>query len=230
MRFRPLEVTARLGAPYAGDPAAPLDGTLLSVACARAYGGKPAFAEPGQVFDFDPGLVPLEREIFGGGDWFYKCSFAQWPEPYTDDFAYWNKRTDIEAAEQYANVDSIEIGKGETKNYRVTIPYRSSPLMRWFCVGDEDAIADLLTEVVCIGKKAAHGWGYVLEWSIKRMKSDYSIFDAEGFPTRAVPLGYLTEKSGGYPIDWPIANRGYRPPYWANENITTVVLPRSDWG
>jgi len=201
--LKPLLVTAHLGGPVAGDTTLPLAGILLSAAYERAYGHALALAQPGvPAVEVDYSLVPLVQEQCELGV-FYACSFACWPDTRSDGSTAWNRRADVDL-----------IATSGTAHY-----------VQWYCVGDQGAIADLLTRVVHIGKKQAQGFGYVLSWNIERAPENYALFGADGHPARALPLCYIRERFGSWPIEWTLARRAFRPPYWDIRNVTDVFMP-----
>jgi len=223
MKIEKLCITAQLGSPYAGDVTAPLDGILLSLACARAFGGVLSFAEPGQTAQVDYALAPLDVETFSGG-MFYACSFAQWGQC-VDGVTFWNRHADFDLYRRYTSIGNVNFTKGPSKAYHTPIAYRSSPTVRWYCRGNADDIADLLRYALHIGKKQAQGFGHVVSWRIERAREDYSLFDKDGNPTRAIPVAYIQERFGSWPVHWPLARRSYLPPYWSPDNVADVFVP-----
>jgi len=221
-RFEPLRIEAYFGSPYVGDVYAPLDGILLYA----AIEGSDIFEHaqtPGIDLDYDPAIVPLAICQFSDG-WFYKCSFAKW-SAYVDGVSYWNRRADQDAADRYLHTE-LEVGKGPDKAYHTAISYRSASLACWYAVGDMQAIGKLLEQVNHIGKKRESGWGHVLQWSVKRAQDDYSLFGPNREPMRALPVQFVQERFGEWPIDWPLSRRAYRPPYWSVRNVDDVFVPK----
>lgn len=223
--MKPLLVTAHLGSPVAGDPSLPLDGILLSAAYERRYGHALALAQPGvPAVEVDYSLSPLMQVSCELGP-FYACSFARWPEHSADGSITWNRRADVELFAELTDAAHLETGKGPYKSYHVLLPYRSAHYVQWCCIGDRDAIADLLMQVVHIGKKQAQGFGHVLAWNIERAETNWSLFDADGRPARALPLCYILERFGSWPVEWTLARRAFRPPYWDIRNVIDVFMP-----
>ncbi len=210
--MKPLLVTAHLGGPVAGDTTLPLDGILLSAAYERAYGHALALAQPGvPAVEVDYSLVPLVQEQCELGV-FYACSFACWPDTRSDGSTAWNRRADVDLIATLTDAAHLETGKGPFKAYHVQLPYRTAHYVQWYCVGDQGAIADLLTRVVHIGKKQAQGFGYVLSWNIERAPENYALFGADGHPARALPLCYIRERFGSWPIEWTLRGARFARP------------------
>jgi hypothetical protein len=226
MAYRSLIVEAELGSPVVGDPTIPLDGILLFHVMARKF-GPPRAMRPGEAVEYDPAIVPLQI-VNPGREWFYACSFAQWSE-YIENRAYWNKRFDIQHNNVLASGRKIDSSSGPYKSYHMPIYYRAARYVRWYCVGDIDAIGHLLSDCIAIGKKRSIGWGYIHTWHIFPAEHDYSIFDSDGQLTRAIPSSYYAQAIRDSGLDSTLrdirfGNRGFRPPYWARENQTKVAL------
>lgn len=225
--YKPLRVTARLGSPVAGDLSLPLDSILLSHALYRMW-GYPDVLRPRQHIDYDPDVVPLAVYEADKPWWFYACSFAQWPERFVNGKAYWNKRFDLQYA-NYTDAARVDIKSGTYKAYHHPIFYRSALEVWWWCVGDAEAIADLLTGVFGLGQKRYMGWGRVLSWSITETKADYSTIK-DGILTRAIPSQFVA-KQGIMPRNLhAISMRGIRPPYWDKHNQQMAGVAGSEVG
>lgn len=235
MSFEPLRITARLGSPVVGDPTLPLDGVLFALAYGEHKGRlggiaphdqgaiePPMGAEPGKAPEYDPEIVPLQI-IDRGGQWFYAASFAQWGA-YTEDIDYWRKRFDDQLSDlTYA--DSVMLGKGRYKSQNTSLPYRHALSLTWFCVGERKHIHGMLRHRChALGRKAAYGWGRVLEWTIEPFEHDWSLFDAEDKPMRALPFDWFG-KQPQFRFDAPLGRRAFRPPYWSKDNEAVVVVP-----
>ena len=96
-------------------------------------------------------------------------------------------------------------------------------IVRWYALGDADAVRELLGFVTHLGKMRGHGHGEVLRWQVEPCST------WEGFPVlyQGRPLRAL-------PLDWPgldaRAQRDYRvlrPPYYwrAPERTELCAVP-----
>lgn len=217
---QPLRVRAYLRAPIVCDEAMPLDGVLLYQAMRRAYG--PADASlPGALLDTP--LVPLPLAVAGEGtpNWYYHCSWAQWPPDVAYGKTYWEKRVSTMRAAEIAELPrsgKVEVAKGRYRLYHMPLFYKSALYLEWYVNGDKDAIADLLTDVWGIGKKQSQGFGRVMRWEIEPQAEDWSV-TRDGKLMRAVPI------SGKWFDPARARHIGYRPPYWLPENQTLCNLP-----
>lgn len=218
MELNPLRVRAYLRAPIVCDEAMPLDGVLLYQAMRRTYG--PADSSfPGALSDSP--LVPLPLAVAGEGspNWYYHCSWAQWPEDVAYGKTYWEKRiakrTDFI---ELSRSGKVEIAKGRYRLYHMPLFYRSALYLDWYLVGDLDAVGDLLTDVWGIGKKQSQGFGRVAHFAIESWPEDWSV-ERAGRLIRAVPLesAYFDPKNTRL--------IGFRPPYWLRENQTLCNIP-----
>lgn len=220
--FRNLEVTAWLGSAVIADRFLPLDGILLYQQTRQRLG--PAdYTLPGQstidtegADQFDLPLAHVES----GREWYYRCSFAQW-SAYIDGTDHWAKRYDNGMSDyvDFSGRGTVDIAAGRYKAYHHPVFYRSALYLRWYCVGDMDKIAELLSVTTHIGKKTAQGWGRVREWKIRLMQNDYSIV-RNGSLMRAVP-----KKDVPHGISYNMANYGIRPSYWKKSNQFLVAMP-----
>lgn len=105
----------------------------------------------------------------------------------------------------------IRLSAGATKSYRIPyeVGYLRDGCMDWWCIGDMDAVREMLPSVTHVGKKRAVGKGEVREWRVERCEP-WAGFPVvrDGKPLRPLPL------------DWPgvrAADREMRvltPPYW----------------
>ncbi len=95
-----------------------------------------------------------------------------------------------------------------------------APTLEWWCVGDQDKIASLLTSVNTIG--AYRRWhGSVRDWRVNRSNRDWAVWRSARL-MRSVPhVDVPTDMRERYlPARW-----GIRPPYTHPLNQVEVALP-----
>ena len=214
--FRPLRVTAHLAAPIASDFMIPLDGVLYYHAMREQHGVQ-EFTQPGQDHAVRATAVslPFLRHREETPQWFYACSWAQWPERYASGMTHWNKRLDVpEARFLESRSARIDTKSGRYKAYHMPLYYRHARSVFWWVVADPQWLRRMLGWVVALGKKTQMGWGAVSRWEVAPAPADYSIRDAAGELVRAVPSAAGT------------AHMGYRPSYWLPKNQALCELPK----
>lgn len=136
-----------------------------------------------------------------------------------------NRRFPIEEAQAMGNdrLKRVMLSTGPTKSYRLPLEvvYLVDAKIEWWCVGDREAIAELLCLVACLGKKRSTGKGEVAAWTVEECE-EWPGFPVvrDGEPLRALPL------------DWPgvsaDAERGYRvlaPPYFQRWREEEAYVP-----
>lgn len=215
-----LRVTARLRSNIICDRWIPLDGIILSQACREAWGPQDAALPGGQMLEWPP--LPLEIRQADTPFWYYACSWAQ-PQPWwvQESKDHWNKRFDVGFAEMVdfdRRQGRVVIEKGRYKAYHMPIFYYVADVIEWYCVGDGAEIERLLSTCAYIGKKAAQGWGRVIEWRVEAWPEDWSE-RREGSLTRGLPAGTMPAMDMGAVV------YGIRPPYYLKENQTMVMFP-----
>lgn len=159
-RTDPLHVRARIAGPMR-LPAPALD-ALVGAIVALRDGLPPAAYEA----ELAPLAIPIAREPGGR---FYLASMGQCAVDRRE-LRYTNKRFPIEEAQMVGRaLRSIRINAGPAKSHR--IPYETALLVDdridWWCIGDMDEIAELLTHVLHLGKRRGIGLGRVAEWTVE---------------------------------------------------------------
>lgn len=194
------------------DLTLPLDSVLAWAWMMREHPERMAASQSGmQPDDVIVPELPLERR--GSGDsWYWACSFA-FGQPVLENKAYWHKRFDAQASEDYADFGKrsgkVNVGAGHYKNYRMPLVVFLVPRLEWWLVGDQAAVEALLTRVTHLGKKRSQGFGRVARWEVGRTDEDYS--NARPIPT---------------PDGDDMAT--IRPPYWLHTNERYVRWPQQD--
>lgn len=214
--YEPLRITAWLQCGVASDWTLPLDGIMFYQACRSRWGAQDATIPGAGAYRKQHGnLLPIKR-VNAARDWYYRCSFAQWPPHVAEGVDHWNKRFDAALA------DLIDFGPrrrgrvivegGRYRAYHMMIYYRHALFVRWYAVGEQDGVRQFLSMVTNVGKKTDQGWGRVLRWQVEPWPEDWSIHGPGGRLMRAIPApgGELT---------------GIRPPYWQRSNQADCQIP-----
>lgn len=228
-KFVPIHIRAYLRSPVIADEWLPLDGLLLYQAHRFQAGGGPEVTVPGGHETNSVARLPLDTVRFGRRDWFYKSSWAQWPDHTVEGQDYWNKRVDSQW------LDLVDFGnrrgkvvtrQGRYKSYHMPIFYRSALWIDWYCVGCIDSLRLLLPIVTHIGKKGSQGWGRVRKWVIEPWPEDWSVW-CDGQLMRGVferDVMELIQQHGKY-RPFEIAHYGVRPSYYKKNNQYKLAVP-----
>lgn len=224
--MEPLIVYAEMSSAIAND-APHLDALLLYHACRRASVGPISSADPAASWEDLPPIPLARREI--GGQEVSLCSSPKLllahGREVVERFA---KRIDATAAAELLDPQrrtQICTTGTWTKSYYLPLRKRPALAVAWWCVGERDALLELLQDAPAIGKKIAHGHGRVNRWSVGPIDEDFSWFmPGEGGPALMRPLPWG---------DWlPSGLTGYRrdfgscvPPYWHPERFGEIVTP-----
>jgi CRISPR type IV-associated protein Csf3 len=214
----PLRVRAWLRSGVVADRFLPLDGILFYQAQRDRYG--PADVSlPGTYTGVEETILPLSIARQGRPDWYYQCSWAQWPEHTVEGADHWNKRFDQSLA-QYVDFQGkrgrILVGEGRYKAYRMPVFYRAALWVDWYCQGNQAGIEALLRCVTHIGKKGAQGWGRVIRWEVEPAPEDYSVWRGKTL-MRGVPADEAPGRE--------VLRYGIRPSYWNPDNQWLLALP-----
>lgn len=184
--MQPLEIVAHVPGQISlpNSPLA-LDSLLASQVAMRLGLPPPSSAEQCQ-----PVEIPVQREPSGR---FHLCSFS-YGKLVEHDIRYVNRRAPIERYQEYGVTGRVQIHGGPDKSYRLPLEvgFLEHSRLTWWCIGDREQIADLLSGVFYLGKKRNVGLGKVERWSIEPCDT------WPGFPVvrDGNPLRTL-------PLDWP---------------------------
>ena len=117
---------------------------------------------------------------------------------------WWHKRAikpEHAALRKGVSKASVSEVMGRFKEKRIPMPAQIASTWTTTCIGNPNEIARLLQSVDAVGKKRN---ARVSRWTIR---------PAESFEfTRFVPVAYIHETQGGFPLNSQIA--GWTPPYW----------------
>lgn len=122
-----------------------------------------------------------------------------------------------------SSIRKVHTGLAENKSYRV--PYEHhllrDDLLVWYCLGDADAIRELLWEVHYIGRFRGAGKGEIVEWRVEACEP------WEGFPIMrdGQPLRPLPEETPGAVEDALRSFVVLRPPYWDHTREEPCLVP-----
>jgi len=220
--FEPLKITAWLQTRVQTDGYLPLDSVLYYLVH-REMIGEQIMTLPGQsTGGAGQHPLPLKQINSDTRQWFYACSFAQWPahtEPWTD---HWNKRFDLgltHLIDWRGKKARVDIGSGRYKPYHMPVFGFIALSVSWYCVGDKVAIGRLLRFAFALGKKRSQGEGAVLRWDVESFPEDWSIYSSTGRLMRAIPTDDL--KAPLY---------GLRPSYWNPKHQFPCRLPEVSIG
>lgn len=211
MLFENLKITAYLQCGVVSNNWIPLDAILFYIAMRKRYGSQDITIPGGKQESKADVELPFEhREKLG--EWYYACSFAEWPELVTDGSDHWNKKFDSRYVEYLEWTGKLVINRGQFRAYHMPVFYRHALTLTWYAVGDKKEIERLLPFVTHIGKKYSQGWGRVLSWQVDEIDKDWSEEKANQ-AMRSIPA----ENGILY---------GIRPSYWLRENQIDCKLPK----
>lgn len=216
--MEPLSITARLR----GGIALPHGPLALDALLAWRVSQDLVLAPPRSADECERIDIPIQLEPGGR---FHLCSFSESTAD-AHEVRYINRRAPLE---QYqlrgnANVRRVQITAGPDKSYRIPleVQYVVGDSLRWWCVGDADAISALLSRVPYLGKKRSIGLGRVAGWDVSPCEPW-----GDGFPVarNGDPLRPL-------PLDWPglgsnpaQAFRTLTYPYWDHAKEELCAAP-----
>jgi len=211
----PLIVSAQLEGGVVFHTPIMLDALLMSVVANRR--GLLAPHNPG---DAEPIDIPIKREPGGR---FHLCSEAQFAVE-ENERRHKQRRAPVQEFARLGTdkIRRVDISAGPNKGYR--LPYAVMLMlgdeMRWYCLGEAEAIRDLLSDVRYLGRYRGSGKGKLAGPWIVAPCEPWEGFPVlrEGKPLRPLPLDYpgLMAPRHGF--------RCLAPPYWnhANENLCAI--------
>ena len=209
----PLAVTARLGGPVTGAPM--LDALLAFVVAQRA--GLVAGFGPMQRID-----TPLAQEPQGRFS-LVSSPVVSWE---AREGRFVHRRFPIPEAQLLgdAKLRRVNISAGACRSYRIPgdVAWAKDDAIRWWCIGDRDAILDLLGDVRYLGKRRAVGRGVVDRWVVEPCKPWGYGFPVvcDGAPMRPLPLDWPGL------VDPPTAYSTLTHPYWDHSAEQLCAVPR----
>lgn len=215
--FQNLRIRAYLQTGIISDQFLPLDGVIYAQ-FVREKMGERDYTLPGQnnIPEGQKIYLPFRKALVKSDAWFYKCSFAQWPEGTIEDQQAYSKRFDlyksdiVDFGKKKAHIDNQ---RGFYKSYYVKVYYRHAMYVDWYADGDMVELQRILKFCTHLGKKSSQGWGSVLRWEIIEWPEDWSVRGEGNRLMRAVPMlgnGLLY---------------GVRPSYWLPRHQFSCKMP-----
>lgn len=215
--MKPLHVVARL----AGAVCLPQGPIALDALLTWAEAMRQKLPPPTRADECRALPLPIAKSPCGR---YWLASFGQY-EVEEREVDWTNRRYPVPEAQNMASpkFKRIQITAGLCKSYR--IPRERMHLVDdridWWCVGDADAVRDLLGLVHYVGKKRLVGLGRVREWAVSECEPwDGFPGLVGGMPTRSLPLDTVGVKTG--------ASRAYArllPPYWSDAERVDAWVP-----
>jgi hypothetical protein len=193
-----------------------LDALLAAMVCNRL-----GLLAPANPMHAERVAIPIALEPDGR---FHLCSEAQFRED-EHELRYKQRRAPVM---QYARLGAnkikrVDIAAGPNKGHRVPYVVRhvDRDTLRWWCIGEADAIADLLADVRYIGRFRGSGKGKLAApWVVDRCEGwpGFPVL-RDGKPLRPLPLDYpgLVQPRQGF--------RCLTMPYWNHSNENLCAIP-----
>jgi CRISPR type IV-associated protein Csf3 len=215
--YEPLKIRAYLQTGIISDQFLPLDGILYNIKVREIFGEQTITKPLESLVRKESGKMrlPFERENNHTLHWFYRCSFAQWPETMAEEHQTYSKRFDLKYSgiiDFKGKTSRFDTKSGRFKNYFIKVYYRTASYVDWFVKGDKGELERLLKFVTHLGKKTSQGWGAILRWEVKKIENDFSIYKEEKL-MRAIPI-----KENGFLY-------GIRPSYWNPKHQFICKMP-----
>lgn len=215
--FQPLRIRVYLQSGIISDQFLPLDGVVYAQ-YVRDKLGERDYSLPGanNVPKAIQIQLPFRKSLVKEDFWFYKCSFAQWPESTIEDQQTYSKRFDLSRSDladfgkKRAHVDNQ---RGFYKSYHVKVYYRHANYVEWYADGDKIELEKILNFCTHLGKKTSQGWGSVLRWEVIEWPEDWSIRGIGNRLMRSVPM-----QQAGFLY-------GVRPSYWLPKHQFNCKMP-----
>lgn len=215
--FEPLRIRAWLQSGIISDQFLPLDSVIYGQYVREQMGDR-NFTVPGasMVPESFSIQLPFRKSNHKDRNWFYKCSFAQWPEKTYEDHQSYSKRFDLDQSDviDFAGKRGlVATQSGQYKNYHVKVYYRHALYVDWYADGERKELERILKFCTHLGKKCSQGWGAVLRWEVIQWPEDWSIRGIGGRLMRNVP------------VNGPGVLYGVRPSYWLPKHQFTCKMP-----
>lgn len=213
--MRPLRVEAHLRGPIVIDRPVHLDALLGAAIVARDDLQRARNASECHEL-----ALPFAQER---GVWLASASEHAVEER---ELSWVNKRFPVDMAQMLGDdsVRSIQITAGINRSAHepLVLSHLAHDRLVWWCMGDVDAIEELLVLVPYVGGKRRFGHGEVRQWTVEACEPW-----GDGFPVvrDGMPLRNL-------PADWPRVSEDaarewapVRPPYWDQSTRVLAVVP-----
>jgi CRISPR type IV-associated protein Csf3 len=213
----PLIVTAHIERGFsAADPWSPsLDSILAALQLQEKIGWQQYALGQSQNEKTDFTDLPLQK-VEGGGVWWWACSFPDYDKNQEINRTFYKRFNIDQSLLIDRKVKTIELTKGQFKNYSLSFKEIITNKMQWHCIGDKTEIERLLNLCQQVGAQRGKGLGFVMHWEVKEGgDSEKAKFN------RAIPADFA-EQNNIFSIKmW----RGFRPCFRIVENQTLCVMP-----
>ena len=167
-------------------------------------------------WDADNQLVSvLEKAYAPNGDWVWKASRLVFTPLSGVAFINQTRRTD---ATEYLDAkdkgvllmgpETLRTDRGNQKSYQFLVGYQWMAKAEAWCVGDADAVIDLMSRLRGVGKMVRNGYGLIQNFTI-----DLREEAADKWRLRALPI----EMDGVDGVTYYPVQQCLRPPYWRKE-------------
>jgi hypothetical protein len=196
-----------------------LEGALQWVVVARETGRVPSDVFRGCDERVNIPIPLTDVEI--AGRTIACCSWAR-PALRVSDVRWIRKRADIEAL----RLNQVRINGGEHKSTQVPVATLATPFIDFFVRGDRDLLADLMTDIVSLGRARGAGLGVVHRWGIAEDHEDRSLV-WRGQPQRMIPIvmdGGIYDVRSYEPGSFVERMSTTRAPYWVMHDPSDEVL------
>lgn len=216
-QFENLRIRAYLQTGVVSDQFLPLDGIVYAQVVREKMGERDYTVPLANTIPEGQNInLPFRKAMMRSDAWFYKCSFAQWPQHTIEDQQTYSKRFDLklsDIADFGKNKARVHTSSGFYKSYHVKQYYRHALYVEWYADGDRAELERILRFCTHLGKKPGQGWGSVLRWEVMPWPEDWSVRGEGNRLMRAVPA-----ENGKYVY-------GMRPSYWLPKHQFNCVLP-----
>lgn len=214
--YRNLEITFYLSTPLVFSATSRYPLCFDALLTAVAAGSLPTGIDPVPgVYKEVP--IPLAKDESGK---FYHASALAVLAPCSLSQDVWVQQF-TEAAAPCIKNDKVDTGRGALRNKKELLHLVVTPAVRFWAVGDPEAVVQLVKKVHYIGVRRAVGYGKVVRRTIAYVDRDYSVVDPDGNPARPIPISARSS----VPSNWEIWRAAYRPPYWRPENVDLCYMP-----
>ena len=160
--------------------------------------------------------LPIQKVNAGSELWWWACSMPEFESSHEINRAFF-KRFDISNCLLIdKKVKTIELTKGQFKNYALSFKEVITKQVTWHCVGDKAEIERLLNHCQQIGSQRGKGLGYVTDWEVKENGDE-----KKARFNRAVPAEFAENNDITGVKMW----RGFRPCFRIVENQALCVMP-----
>jgi len=175
------------------------------------------------VVDLSRMPLPLEKHELGSNDFFYHASCSRFDVKATAT-ANIRKRLCESDTSHVSGLKKIDIVRGQLKAYDMRMVTIIAPQCMFYCNGSKSALESLLANTTGLGKKRAAGFGRVIDVTVSRAGSDFSILHPVHGVNRPVPVA-MAEKLALPRAAENVALLAYKPPYWDKSSHTLCRVP-----